>query len=153
MQREATGEICFLGRETAALPPGAAARKQTRSCRRRARRSRAASSVPRCPGGLPRVSGRFISGSTALDRPGETRSQHKVSYKHRKLFIIIIVVIVLATTIFISQSGSPVPLGDFHPWALPAERLGGGFFPKPHVEAVVGGLGPLYSADYKRSLL
>lgn len=65
--------------------------------------------------------------------------------------IIVVVVVVVAsiitTMIIIFQSGSPVSLGDFHRWSLPAERLDF-FFPKPHVEAVLGGLGPLYSVNY-----
>lgn len=41
--------------------------------------------------------------------------------------IIVVVVVVVAsiitTMIIIFQSGSPVSLGDFHRWSLPAERL------------------------------
>lgn len=47
------------------------------------------------------------------------------------MFIIIIVAVVIITSvIIISQSGSPVSLRDFHPWSLPAEIAGVGFFSK-----------------------
>lgn len=130
--------------------------KQVHSSGKRANEEQQGSA--RHPAGLP-VSAlplSFISAPPRYRGQEQAQSRRGIVFKHTKLFIVIIIITSTITIIF--QSSCLVSLGDFHLACSLSEGLEWfvSFFffsSKAHMEAVLGGLGLLYSADYKRSLL